>query len=153
MNKILAYTVIAILLGTVTMVLPYALLGPSDHTSLTEEGAVIQPSPTATEQPSASTGQYTLGSTEQPTETEQERAYAEGADVESVPSEPETQESETAVPMSPPSAEPEAAPESALGGTDLITESLSTLSSIGLMIIPSFLIALGAFIYLKKRGA
>ena len=30
MNRILAYTVIAILLGTVTMVVPLALLGPSN---------------------------------------------------------------------------------------------------------------------------
>ena len=33
MNKILAYTVIAILLGSVTMVAPLALLGPDDSST------------------------------------------------------------------------------------------------------------------------
>jgi hypothetical protein len=158
MNKVLPYIVIAILLGTVTMVVPYVLLEPSDHTSLTEESALIQPSPTETEQPSTSTGEYTYGSTEQPTETEQERAYADGGDVENEesvpmsPAEPEPAESEEIPTAAPELQEPtEEAPEPALSETDLITDSLSTLSSIGLMIIPSFLIALGAFIYLKKR--
>ena len=42
MNKILPYVVIALLLGTVTMVVPYALLGPGDYTSLTDEGEFIK---------------------------------------------------------------------------------------------------------------
>ncbi len=140
MNKILPYVVIAILLGTVTMAVPLALLGPSDYTSLTEEGTLIQPSPTEQEQPSAPT--------ETPTETEQldnqGRAYTEGGTLDSVPSEPLEPETEE-----PPVAEPTPEPEAV--ETDLIIESLSNLSPIGLMTIPSFLIALGAFIYLKKR--
>jgi hypothetical protein len=112
MNKILAYTVIAILLGTVTMAVPYALLGPS-YTSMTEEPKTETPSGSSTfEQP------------------DQERAG------DAVPAEPDEDSGET------------------LDETNLITESLSNLSSIGvMMIIPSFLIALGAFIYLRKRRA
>ena len=160
MNKILPYIVIAILLGTVTMVVPYALLGPSDYTSLTEEGTLIQPSPTETEQPSAPTESPTFEPAEPPTETEkldsQERAYAEGGDLESVPSlapEPESPPEEIPAPVEPSETEEpvQEAPAPALGKTDLIIESLSNLSPIGLMTIPSFLIALGAFIYLKKR--
>lgn len=124
MNKILPYIVIAILLGTVTMVVPYTLLGPSDYTSLTEEDTFGMLSP-----PESTTEPEKLDS--------QERAYVEGGDLESVPSETEEPKQE--------------APESARGGTDFILESLSNLSPIGLMIIPSFLIALGAFIYLRKR--
>lgn len=115
MNKILPYVVIAILLGTVTMVIPYTLLGSSDHTSFTE-GA--EPN-TGTEQPN-SEGQ----------------AFSEGRDMESSPSSPTE---------NPPAEEPRA---EATGST---LGNLSNLSPIVVMTIPSFLIALGAFIVLKKR--
>jgi hypothetical protein len=120
MNKILAYTVIAILLGTITMVIPYALLGPS-YTSMTEEPKTETPSESSTfEQP------------ETPSEAGKLDNEERTSDV--VPAEPVETSGEE------------------LGETNLITESLSSLSSIGvMMIIPSFLIALGAFIYLKKR--
>lgn len=143
MNKILPYIVIAILLGTVTMVVPLALLGPNDYTSLTDEGTLIQPS-----------------STESPTEDaelyNQERAHIEGGTFDSVPSEPPKLESppeETPTAAEPSETEePEQeALEPTFGGTDLTLESLSNLSPIGLLTIPSFLIALGAFIYLRKR--
>ena len=143
MNKVLPYIVIAILLGTVTMVVPYALLGPSDYTSLTEEDTFgMLPPPESTTEPEKLDNQ--------------ERASIEGGYFESVPSEPPKLESppeETPTTAEPPETEePEQeAPAQAFGETDLILESLSKLSSIGLMIIPSFLIALGAFIYLKKR--
>ncbi len=135
MNKILPYIMIAILLGTVTMVVPYALLGPSDYTSPTEESTLIQPSTTEPPAP-------------EPTEPEkldnQERAYTEGGDLEN---------GDTLAPVPEGSIEPQEAEPSGLAATeaDLILESLSALSPIGLMTIPSFLIALGAFIYLKKR--
>jgi outer membrane biosynthesis protein TonB len=159
MNKILPYIVIAILLGAVTMVVPYALLGPSYNTAMTEGNTLIQPSPEP-EQPSASTEPPTSEPTEPSTGTEtsdnQERAFTEGGDVESsdtpspvpeVPLEPE-ESSEPVTQESQPGA-----PESALTETNLIGESLPVLSPIVLMTIPSFLIALGAFIYLRKRWA
>jgi hypothetical protein len=114
MNKILPYVVIAILLGTVTMVVPYALLGSSDNTSLTE-GA--EPT-TGTEQPD-SEGQ----------------AFSEGKNVENTPSSPTE---------NPPVEEPRAE------ATRSTLSNLSNLSPIVLMAIPSFLIALSAFIILKK---
>jgi hypothetical protein len=124
MNKIQPYVLVAILLGAVTMVVPYVLLGSSDNTSLGNGGTLIQPS------------------AEQPTGTEQldnrEPAYSEGKDVESSPSVPTDE---------PPAEEP--AP--SIGGTDLIVGSLSNLSPIILITVPSFLIALSVFIYLKKR--
>ena len=131
MNKILPYIVIAILLGTVTMVVPYTLLGSNDLTSPTEESTLIQPSP-----PEPSTGDAELYS--------QERASTEGGDLENgdtlVPS-----------PEGPPDPEPNKPCGFGASETDFIIGSLSALSPIALMIIPSFLIALGAFIYLKKR--
>jgi hypothetical protein len=159
MNKILPYIVIAILLGTVTMVVPYVLLGSSDNTAVTEGDTLIQPSPEP-EQPTAPIEPPTSEPTEPPTETEtpdnQERNFTEGGDFETsdtpspvpeAPLEPEEpSESETQ------ELQPEA-PEPALTKTNLIAESLSRLSPIGLMTIPSFLIALGAFIYLRKRRA
>jgi hypothetical protein len=160
MNKILPYIVIAILLGTVTMVVPYALLGPRYNTALTDGNTLIQSSPEP-EQSSAPTEPLTSEPTEPPTGTEtpnsQERAFTEGGDFENSdtpspvpeellePEEPEeSSEPETQVPQ------PEA-PESALTGTNLIAANLPILSPIVLMTLPSFLIALGAFIYLRKR--
>ena len=96
-----------------------------------------------------------------------EGSYMEGGDllsddtpepVPAVPSEPEP------IPEPEPAAPPEPAPEPvepetpepgppqpAISEVNLITETLSNLSSIGMIIIPSFLIALGIFVYLKKR--
>jgi hypothetical protein len=117
MNKILPYIVIAILLGTVTMVVPYTLLGSND---MAEENTLGYTSSTKQEKPDS-----------------QNRYSVEGGDLENGDAAP-------SVP------EPEPCGFEATG-SDLIIESLSTLSPIGLITIPSFLIALGAFIYLKKR--
>jgi hypothetical protein len=122
MNKILPYVLIAIFLGTITIVIPYALLGPRDNTSLTDGGTLIQPSaqqPNGTEQPD-SEGQ----------------AFSEGRDVESVPSSPNE---------NPPAEELRSEDAGSTLG------NLSNLSPIVLITIPGFLIALGAFIILKKK--
>jgi hypothetical protein len=119
MNKILPYVLVAILLGAVTMVVPYVLLGSSDNALLGNGGTLIQPS------------------AEQPTEADQGRAFSEGKDVESSPS---------LLTDEPPAEEP--AP--SMSGTDSIIGSLSNLSPIILITVPSFLIALSVFIYLKK---
>ncbi len=117
MNKILPYVLVAILLGTVTMVVPYVLLRSSDYTSLTDGAELIQPS-----------------TAESTAETEQGRAFSEGTDVESSPLFPADK---------PPAEVPKA--------EATLIESLSNLSPIVLITMPSFLIALGAFVYLKKR--
>jgi len=117
-NKILVYTVIAILLGTVTMVVPLALLGPSnlipdnDYTDTVPESSVetferndVLTSPEPSAEQSGGTETY------------------DSSSKESVGS------------------------ESSLRETDVASD----LSSIGLMTVPSFLVALGVFVYLKKR--
>jgi hypothetical protein len=115
MNRILVYTVIAILLGTVTMVAPLALLGTIEP--IGEGGNTV-------------------------TSIESEGGTLERNDMLTVPESPEAapEPSETL------SGEPELC-DAKLNETDAV----SGLSSIGLMIVPSFLIALGAFVYLKKR--
>jgi hypothetical protein len=116
MNKNLVFTVIAILLGTITIVLPITLLGPSD---------------------SIHEGQYNINSTDVGLDT-QNRSYAdegsnEGSDtwtnpdLTDNPPEPLTNEANSTY------------------GID------AKLTSIGLMIVPSFFIALGVFIYIKRR--
>jgi hypothetical protein len=129
MNKILAYTVIALLLGTVTMLAPLALLGPGDSTpdTVTELVITVPEAAQSNNQDRTCEDNQTLKggnfSTENWTRPEEQSAPAE-------PSE-----------SSPPNY--------------LITaktaENPSDLSPIGLMTIPSFLVALGVFVYLRKR--
>ena len=115
-NKILVYTVIAILLGSVTMVVPLALLGPSN---LIPDDKYIN----------NESGEETF----------------ERNDVLSShePSAEQSGDTET-YDISPTEA---AKSESTLGETGVVSD----LSSIGLMAVPSFLVALGVFVYLKKR--
>ncbi|MCJ7613266.1 hypothetical protein MUO71_00670 [Candidatus Bathyarchaeota archaeon] len=114
MNKIVVYTVVAILLGTVTMVAPLALLGPDD---------------------SIPAGQYTIKTTDTGDDN-QNRSIEGGGPFDSTDMwlRPE-------VPDQP--LEPAA--------TELATGNASGLTSIGLMTVPSFLVALGVFVYLRKR--
>jgi hypothetical protein len=128
-NKILVYTVIAILLGSVTMLTPLALLGPGDSTPDTVPELVFT-APEAGEssdQNRTFEDSQTLGSGNLSTDTWTEPE----APVESEsPSEPSSQE---------------------YGITAKAAENPSDLSPIGLMTIPSFLVALGVFVYLRKR--
>ncbi|MBA7626898.1 hypothetical protein ES703_34356 [subsurface metagenome] len=134
MNKILAYTVIAILLGTVTMVAPLALLGPEDSITDTE--------------PTLTVPEYTVTGPEAGEPNDQENFF--GADkmlecgsysVQRTTPDPEPSEPAATPDVSP--EEPELAVKTADDSTDL--------SPIGLMTIPSFLVALGVFVYLRKR--
>lgn len=175
MNKILPYIVIAILLGTVTMVAPLMLLGPSDTTA-PEEGTLIQTEQPETPAPEPSEFEPLEAVPSEPEPSEpaavdeipenQSRYFMDGEDVlsdeaqapvPSTPSETEPEsvpEPEPAVPSESATEplEPEPEPQQpALTETNLLTESLSNLSSIGMIIIPSFLIALGVFVYFKKR--
>jgi hypothetical protein len=109
-NKILAYTVIAILLGSVTMVVPLALLGPNNLV------------------PADTTNTYS-GSGEELSERKDTLA----------PSEATTQQTNETCPSY--------SQDSGLGEADVA----SGLSSAGLMIVPGFVVALGVFVYLKKR--
>ena len=134
-NKILVYTVIAILLGTVTMVAPLALLGPED------------PIPDA--EPTLTVPEYTVTVPEAAEPSDQERSSENGGTFESndvlaspeAPVEPEPTEPDEPSPQEP----------------ELVllvvktAETPSDLSPIGLMTVPSFLVALGVFVYLRKR--
>jgi hypothetical protein len=122
MNKILVYTVIAILLGSVTMLAPLALLGAGDSIpAMVPESTLTLPGEGESNDQNRTFDSQTLNggdlSTENWTESES-------------PSEPSSQE---------------------YGITAKTAEAPSDLSPIGLMTIPSFLVALGVFVYLKKR--
>ena len=119
---------IAILLGTVTMVAPLALLEP--EASITDKD-------------------YTPTAPEATEPSDQERGSENGGTLESndilpcpaAPLEPEPAPVPESTEPSP--QEPELSVKTA--------ESPSDLSPIGLMTIPSFLVALGVFVYIRKR--
>ncbi len=116
MNKFLAYTVIAILLGSVMMVVPLAVLGPDNLV------------PDDKKYNTLGAGEETADSNNVPPSSElttQQQNDTETYDNSS----------------NPPPSEP------VLVEADVT----SGLSSMGLMIVPSFLVALGVFVYLKKR--
>jgi hypothetical protein len=129
MNKILVYTVLAILLGTVTMIAPIVLLEPLEQPMLTtDDNSDARLSPQ----------NDTLGSEDTLTAPELPEPAPTAPDFSA---------------QAPESASPEE-PDAENAGTYSIStnsEILSGLSSIGLMIVPSFLIAVGVFVYLKKR--
>jgi len=121
------YIGLAILLGTVTMVAPLALLGPSD--SITEP----KDTPPVLEAAEPS---------------DQDRTYEDSQMLESgnFSAQVTTPEPAPSVPVEPSEPSPQEA--------ELVvktSENTSDLSPIGLMTIPSFLVALGVFVYLRKR--
>jgi hypothetical protein len=129
MNKILVYTFLAILLGTVTMIAPLALIQPPEQPMLTtadNSDARLSPQ------------KDTLGA---------EDTLTAPALPEPAPSAPDFSA------QGPESATPEEPNAENAGMYSISTEPelLSGLSSIGLMIVPSFLVAVGIFVYLKKR--
>ncbi len=132
MNKILVYTFLAILLGTVTMIAPLALLEPPEQhmlTTTTADNSNIT---------ALSPEKDTLGA---------ERTVTAPELPEPAPSAPEFSA------QGPESASPEEPDAESVRTYSISTESelVSGLSSLGLMIVPSFLIAVGVFVYLKKR--
>jgi hypothetical protein len=140
LNKALVYTVIAILLGTVTMVAPLALLGPSDSIPDTE------PTPTVPE--------FTLSVPEETEPNNQDRACEDNKTLQGGNFSTETWTRPEPAPVEPePSApvEPSEPSSQEYAITAKTVENQSDLSPIGLMTIPSFLIALGVFVYLRKR--
>ena len=129
MNKILVYTVIAILLGSVTMLAPLALLGLGDFTPATVPELVFT-FPEAGES------------------NDQNRTFEDSQTLEG--------ENLSTENWTEPEAPVESESPSEPSSSDYIltfktAETPSDLSPIGLMTIPSFLVALGVFVYLKKR--
>ena len=132
MNKIMLYVGLAILLGTVTMVAPLVLLEPNDSTP---------------------DNQYTLSVPEGEEQDSQDRSYEEGRmlENENPSAQTKTPEPTLSVPVEP--SEPDAAPEVPQEPelTLKTAETPADLSPIGLMAIPSFLVALGVFVFFRKR--
>ena len=139
MNKVMLYVGLAILLGTVTMIAPLALLRPSDtspddNNLLTTPGYVVTvPEPTEPNEQenffggdkSPEAGNYSVQAT-----------TPEPAPALPAPSEPDITRDVTP-------EEPELVLRTADNHTDL--------SPVGLLTVPSFLVALGVFVYLRKR--
>ena len=119
MNKFLAYTLVAILLGTVTMLTPLALLGAGDSNSV-----MVPPSAESTEQ----------NGTFEDSQTLRGENLTENWTDPVKPSESEQFDS---------------APEYTI--TVKTDETAADLSPIGLMTVPSFLVALAVFVLLRKR--
>ncbi len=130
------YIGLAILLGTVTMVAPLALLGPEDSITDTEDTLTVP--------------EYTVRNSEVEEPDNQDKAYDDSKMLESgdFSTQATTPEPTPSVPLGP--SEPTVAPEE----PELVVktaENPSDLSPIGLMTVPSFLVALGVFVYLRKR--
>ena len=129
MNRILLYTVVGILLGSVTMLAPLALLGPGDSTPDTVPELVV----TVPE----------AGESNEQNRTFEDSQILEGGNLSTETwTEPEA-------PVE--SDSPSESSSQEYGITAKTAETPSDLSPIGLMTIPSFLVALGVFVYLRKR--
>lgn len=129
LNKALVYTVIAILLGTVTMLAPLTLLGTGDS----PPNAIPELMVTAPE----------AGESNDQNRTFEDSQTLEG---ENLSTENWTEPEATAESNSPSET---SSHEYTI--TAKTAENPSDLSPIGLMTIPSFLVALGVFVYLRKR--
>lgn len=140
MNKVMLYVGLAILLGTVTMVTPIALLRledniPNDDNLLTSpEYEVTTPTPT---EPS---DQEDFFGGDRMLESENSSALTI------------TPEPSQIIPIKPSETTPEPDFESQEPELVVRTEdSFIDLSPVGLMAIPSFIVALSVFVYLRKR--
>lgn len=129
MNRILVYTVVAILLGTVTMLAPLALLGPGDSNPATVPESTLKV-------PEA-------GESNDLNRTFEDSQMLEGGNLSTENWTAPAAQDESEAPSEPSSQE--------YGITAKTAEAPSDLSPIGLMTIPSFLVALGVFVYLRKR--
>jgi len=114
-NRFLVYTVIAILLGSITMIAPLALLGPYNLVPTTSNDNILEASEGTTER--SDVAPSFDATTQQPNGNE---TY-------------------------------DNSPENPIPTSIVETDVASGLSSMGVMIVPGFLVALGIFIYLKKR--
>ena len=118
MNKFLIYTVIAILLGTITMITPLVILESNDQI----HGKNYADTNPGLDSESTEYSDMVV-SPEEPNERLDDKTP-----VDSSPEEPQSSDTKLS-----------------------LTDPFSGLSSIALMIIPSFLIALGVFVYHKKQ--
>ena len=139
MNKVMLYVGLAILLGTVTMVAPLALLetsntSPEDNYLLTTpEYVVTVPGPT------------------EPNEEEKFFGGDKSPEAGNYSGQATTPKP---APTLPAPSEPDGTRNVTPEETNLVLkrgDNHTDLSSVGLMAVPSFLFALGVFVYLRKR--
>ena len=143
------------MLGTVTMVAPLALLGNNDYPPIIEDSTLIQPEsteptpaePEPTEPPEGIENQESQDRSI--TETEDLLSGDSLAPVPAAPIEPEP--TPEPIPPEPSEPTPEPLEPEPAEPTLMAAESAIDLSPVALMTIPSFLIALGVFVYFKKR--
>ena len=128
LNKALVYTVIAILLGSVTMLAPLALLGTGDFPPDTVPELVV----TAPE----------AGESNDQNRTFEDSQTLGGGDLST---------DNWTEPEAPVESDSPSETSQEYGITAKTAETPSDFSPIGLMTIPSFLVALGVFVYLRKR--
>ena len=115
MNKFIAYTVVAILLGSVMMVFPLAMLGPDNLVPDDKQYNIL------------GAGEENSQRSDCPPSSEGTTQQSNGTDTYHNSSQNFVHETEVSL------------------------NTASGLSSMGLMVVPGFLVALGVFIYLKKR--
>ena len=142
MNKFLVYTLAAILLGSVIMTTPLLLIEPNKTLSGTENTQPQDPNTTLDPE---------LPETQEPEwQTETDRGFTttspeySGESADSLNQTPPPEASEE--PKAPEEPEPQE-----LDPTSLSANPLTNLNSIALMIVPSFLIAISVFVYMKKK--
>jgi hypothetical protein len=128
LNKIVLYVGLAILLGTVTMVAPLALL--NDNNSLSDDKFLVK-------------------TTSAPLDN-QTREYSNDSKTLGLDS---TSGSFTAIPPSEPDpTESDVLPEEPQAIFDVTSgDSTTDLSPVALITVPSFLIALGIFVFLRRQ--
>lgn len=132
MNKILVYTIFAILLGTIIMTAPLALLEPTQsllHTTEEDNSKILEFDRDTLQSNDMWTNQ-TLGESngEHTSESDPEHTTQPSVPPEPLPEEPRLVDSTY---------------------DDSLT--VSGLYPLGVMIVPSFLVALGIFVYFKKH--
>ena len=140
MNRIVLYVGLAILLGTVTMIAPLAVLEPYTP-ALDDRKLIVIPEDTVT-------------APEQTEPPNQEDFFAgdrtlEGGNFSVQATTPEPAPTEPLAPEPSP-IEPE--PTESCYTLEVSSGSAPDFSAIGLMTVPSFLVALGVFVYLRKRA-
>ena len=137
MNKFMVYTVFAILLGTVTMVVPLALLGP-DNPILSNDDVISQVESEGSETPERG-DMLTLP---------EEPSFTVEVPGEEAPNDELDDYTQSDLESSDKSPEVPPEPTVTTWGEG---EVISNLSSIGLIVIPGFVVALGVFVILKRR--
>ena len=139
MNKFLVYTLTAILLGSVLMTTPLLLIEPNRTLNGTEN--------TQTQDPNTTLSPEAPDSQEPEYQTETDRGFAQTTPEEST-------DSLDQIPAPEAPEEPKTTDEpepQEVDTTSLSADPISNLNSIALMIVPSFLIAISVFVYMKKK--